>query len=157
MREHVEAVWGWDEADQRERFRAGFDPSGVSVIMSADQPIGLLKLDRRADEVFLASVELAPEVQGRGLGTDIVRSVLCEAAERGVPVRLQVFHRNPARRLYERLGFRPVGETPTHLEMLHESDKDAVTRRRCGTSSSRSTGTWRRRTTRSCARCSRPR
>ena len=32
--------------------------------------------------------------------------------------------KNPARRLYERLGFRPVGETQTHLEMLHEQDKD---------------------------------
>ena len=120
MREHVQAVWGWDEADQRERFRAGFDPAGVSVIMLSDEPIGLLKVDRRTDELFLASVELAPEVQRRGLGSDVVRSVLREAAQRGVPVRLQVFRRNPARRLYERLGFHQVGETSTHLEMLHE-------------------------------------
>ena len=120
MREHVEAVWGWDEADQRQRFHEGFDPAGVSVIMSSGESIGLLKVDQRSDEVFLASIELAPEVQRRGLGGDIVRSVLRQAAQRGVPVRLQVFHRNPARRLYERLGFHPVGETPTHLEMLHE-------------------------------------
>jgi hypothetical protein len=31
-----------------------------------------------------------------------------------------VFHRNPARRLYERLGFHAVGETTTHVEMVHE-------------------------------------
>ena len=120
MRDHVEAVWGWDEADQRERFRAAFDPARISVIVSSGEPIGLLRVEQRAEEVFLASVELAPEVQRRGLGGDIVRSVLSEAAQRGVPVRLQVFHQNPARRLYERLGFHAVGETPTHVEMVHE-------------------------------------
>jgi ribosomal protein S18 acetylase RimI-like enzyme len=126
MREHVEAVWGWDEADQRERFRAGFDPARVAVIVVSGEPIGLLRVDQRVDEVFLASVELAPEVQRRGLGGDIVRSVLKEAAQRGVPVRLHVFHQNPARRLYERLGFHSVGETPTHIEMVHESGAAAV-------------------------------
>lgn len=120
MRDHVEAVWSWDETDQRERFRAGFDPAGVSVIVSSGEPVGLLRVDQRTDEVFLASVELAPEVRRRGLGGEIVRSVLREAAQRGVPVRLQVFHQNPARRLYERLGFHAVGETTTHVEMVHE-------------------------------------
>lgn len=120
MRDHVEAVWGWDEADQRARFLAGFDPARVSVIMVAEKPIGLLRVDRRDDEVFLASIELAPEAQRRGLGGEIVGWVLREAAQRGVPVRLQVFHQNPARRLYERLGFHVVGETATHVEMVHE-------------------------------------
>jgi len=126
MREHVEAVWGWDETDQRERFRVGFNPAAVSVIVSSGEPVGLLKVDRRTDEVFLASIELAPRVQRRGMGGDIVRSMLREAAQRGVRVRLQVFHQNPARRLYERLGFRAVGETATHVEMIHESGTAAV-------------------------------
>jgi ribosomal protein S18 acetylase RimI-like enzyme len=111
---------GWDEADQRDRFRAAFDPARVSVIVFSGEAMGLLRVDQRTDDVFLASVELAPEVQGRGLGGDIVRSVLREAAQRGVRVRLQVFHQNPARRLYERLGFHAVGETTTHVEMVHE-------------------------------------
>src|SRR6476660_8459680 len=90
MRYHVEAVWGWDEADQRARFRAGFDPAHVSVIIVEGKPVGLLRVDHRSHEVFLASVELAPEAQGRGLGGQIVAWVLRQAAERSVPVRLQV-------------------------------------------------------------------
>ena len=121
MREHVEAVWGWDEADQRARFRAGFDPAGVSVIMTADKPVGLLRVDRRRDEVFLASVELVPDAQRRGLGSEIIGSITREAAQRRVPVRLQVLRKNPAQRLYERLGFRIVRETATHVEMVHAS------------------------------------
>ena len=120
MREHVAAVWGWDEADQRARFSTGFDPARISVVVVAGKPVGLLRLDRRKDELFLASGELAPEAQRRGLGAEIVRSVLEEAAQRGVPVRLQVLRQNPARRLYERLGFHVVEETATHVEMVHE-------------------------------------
>ena len=35
----------------------------------------------------------------------------------GLPVRLRVFEVNPARRFYERLGFRVVGQTDTHTLM----------------------------------------
>jgi ribosomal protein S18 acetylase RimI-like enzyme len=59
-------------------------------------------------------------VRGRGLGGAIVRSIVEDATRRRSPVRLQVLRPNPARRLYERLGFRVVGETVTHVEMLHE-------------------------------------
>jgi ribosomal protein S18 acetylase RimI-like enzyme len=120
MHDHVGAVWGWDEADQRARFRAAFDPARISVITVAGQSVGLLRVDDRGDEVFLASVELVPEIQRRGVGGEIVRSVLTDAAERNIPVRLQVLRQNPARRLYERLGFRLVGETATHVEMVHD-------------------------------------
>jgi ribosomal protein S18 acetylase RimI-like enzyme len=40
-------------------------------------------------------------------------------------VTLQVLKVNPARRLYERLGFRVTGETPTHFLMLHEHGEPA--------------------------------
>ena len=85
MHDHVEAVWGWDETDQRSRFRTGFDPACVSVIMVAAKPVGLLRVDHRNDEVFLASVEFAPEVQRGGLGSAIICWVLREAAQRSVP------------------------------------------------------------------------
>ncbi|MHC4780253.1 MAG: N-acetyltransferase [Planctomycetota bacterium] len=39
------------------------------------------------------------------------------AREEHLPVRLQVLKVNPARHLYERLGFRCCCETKTHLRM----------------------------------------
>ncbi len=41
-----------------------------------------------------------------------------DADLRRLPVRLQVIKGNPARNLYERLGFTVTGETDTHLLML---------------------------------------
>jgi len=118
MRAHVEPVWGWDEADQRARFHAAFDPAHLAVITVDGRSLGLLRVEDRPDEVVLAIIELAPEVQGHGLGGEIVRHVVDQAAARGVGVRLQVLRNNPARRLYERQGFRAVGETDTHVEMM---------------------------------------
>jgi len=65
MRDHVEAVWQWDEADQRARFREAFDPARISAVIVAGKSVGLLRLDDRGDELFLASIELAPEAQPR--------------------------------------------------------------------------------------------
>jgi ribosomal protein S18 acetylase RimI-like enzyme len=129
MREHVAAIWGWEEADQRARFRASFDAVHTSVIIVSGAVRGLLRLEDRGHELFLASIELAPEAQRAGIGSDIIRSILRDGAQRRVPVRLQVFRQNPARRLYERLGFHVVGETTTHVEMVHEQkSEDAALR-----------------------------
>src|SRR5690349_5059434 len=86
MREHVEIVWGWDEADQRSRFHAAFDPARVSVIVVDGGDAGSLRVDDHGHELFLASIELVPSLQRRGLGGEIVRSILENARRRRVPV-----------------------------------------------------------------------
>jgi ribosomal protein S18 acetylase RimI-like enzyme len=115
MRTYVEATWGWDEADQRRRFDATFEPERVSIVVVRDEPVGMLQVERRSDEVVLVAVEVLPEWQGQGIGTRVVSRVVEEAG--GVPVSLQVLKVNPARALYERLGFVTDGETATHVTM----------------------------------------
>src|SRR5262249_59769380 len=95
---------------------------GVWVMVIDGAEVGSLRVDDRGHELFLASIELVPAFQRRGLGGEIVRSILEDARRRRIPVRLQVFRQNRARRLYERLGYRAVGETTTHVEMLHGGD-----------------------------------
>ena len=75
---------------------------------AAAVPVGRLYLDRREDELRLVDIALLPEHRGEGLGTAILRRVLAEGGERDLPVRIHVEERNPARSLYERLGFRKI-------------------------------------------------
>lgn len=78
----------------------------LSVLEEDGVPVGRMRVVRHADHIELAGLQLAPRVQGRGLGTARVRLLQGEAAARGVPLRLGVEHDNPrARALYERLGF----------------------------------------------------
>jgi ribosomal protein S18 acetylase RimI-like enzyme len=55
-------------------------------------------------------IDLLPELQGQGVGRRLIRALLAELAERGVPgVHLGVSPRNTgAKAFYSRLGFRPL-------------------------------------------------
>ena len=111
IREYVEPIWGWHEEWQAEYFRRKFNPNGRRVIEVEGHDAGVLVIEERPDELYLALIELLPGYQGRGIGTMIVTSLLDQAQNRGMPVTLDVLETNqPARRLYERLGFRLVGQ-----------------------------------------------
>ena len=77
----------------------------------------MLSLEERVEDVFLRAIEIHPDYQGQGIGTAIIRKIIAEGALKMKPVFLQVLKVNPAKRLYERLGFSVVNETPTHFHM----------------------------------------
>jgi ribosomal protein S18 acetylase RimI-like enzyme len=102
MRPNYEPVEGWDEAVQRER--AAESLAGRLVLVDG-VPTGVLTVTDRGHELHLTWVAVLPALQGRGLGTALVRLAQAEAAATGRPLTLHVQPANPARRLYERLGF----------------------------------------------------
>ncbi|MEZ5360567.1 MAG: GNAT family N-acetyltransferase [Candidatus Zixiibacteriota bacterium] len=53
-------------------------------------------------EIFLVMVAVDPSMRGKGLGGKIIKRALDIA---GCPVKLHVEYENPAKRLYERIGF----------------------------------------------------
>lgn len=117
LREYVDQVWGWDDAEQLARFQHRFVATRYKVIVVGGRDIGAVAVDWAEHEVFLADIEILPEWRGRGLGTAAISDLIAAAARCRLPVALQVLRVNPARRLYERLGFQIVGETATHYRM----------------------------------------
>ena len=118
LRGYIEQTYGpWDEDIQRARFDASFEPGEIQVISFGGRDAGFTALRREPKEVQLFNIMIAPEFQNRGLGTAVLRDLLAGARRRRIPVRLQVMKVNPARRLYERLGFVVTEETATHFRM----------------------------------------
>ena len=117
MRAYVDAIWGWDEAFQRQYFQERFDPARMEIVELAGEAVGHISVERREECIFLGVIEIAPDYQSQGIGAGLIRDLQKEAERRGVPVKLQVLQGNPARRLYERLGFAATGETETHIMM----------------------------------------
>jgi ribosomal protein S18 acetylase RimI-like enzyme len=103
---YVEEIWGWDDAYQRQLADREFDETPVEIIEERGMPVGYLCVLRQEDHDFIDEIALLPEAQGRGVGSALVQDVMQAARDRGVPVRLSVLVNNPARRLYESLGFR---------------------------------------------------
>ncbi|RZF31695.1 GNAT family N-acetyltransferase [Paraburkholderia sp. UYCP14C] len=104
-----------DDDAHRARLLHRYDAAQVICIDGA--PAGLLKAHRNEDEWFVVQVQIAPALQGRGIGEQVLRTILRAAAAEALPVSLQVLKGNPAKRLYDRLGFEIVGEDQTQFHM----------------------------------------
>jgi len=122
------ALTGWTTAQQdaflRMQFRAQqihyqakFPDAEHSIILLDDRAIGRLFICRNSLAIDLVDISLLPENRASGIGTGLIEGLLAEARKAGKPVRLYVFKFNRAIRLYQRLGFKKIGETATHIQM----------------------------------------
>jgi GNAT superfamily N-acetyltransferase len=119
MRDYVEAAYGpWDDAQQHALFAPSFDLRTHRIVREGGDDVGVLAVEVHVDRVHLGRIFLAPGAQRRGLGARLVGALLEWSHAHGLPVVLTVLRSNPAAtRFYERLGFRAVGETSTHLHL----------------------------------------
>ena len=117
MKEYVDKTWGWDDTFQEAVFRKNYVPAEIQVITFAEKDMGMLSLEERVEDVFLRAIEIHPDYQGQGIGTAIIQKIIVEGTLKMKPVFLHVLKVNPAKKLYERLGFSVVNETPTHFQM----------------------------------------
>ena len=75
------------------------------VIERFGDPIGRLYLHEGAEEMRIVDIALLPEARAGGIGEAILRDIGEDVAGRGKAVTVHVEKFNPARRLYERIGF----------------------------------------------------
>jgi ribosomal protein S18 acetylase RimI-like enzyme len=102
-------------AAQHRCYQQGYTSSRFDVVLVDGRPAGRLYVARWPDEVRVIDIALLPEFRRRGVGTALLRTLLEEGAERGLPVRIHVERQNPARALYERLGFRLLEDRGVYL------------------------------------------
>ena len=79
------------------------------IIYYQSQAIGRLFVDYWLDErqeIRVIDISLLPESCGLGVGSHLFNQLFLEACSLGVSVSIHVERDNPARLLYERLGFR---------------------------------------------------
>jgi ribosomal protein S18 acetylase RimI-like enzyme len=89
-------------------YRTHYQNATFEIIEVDGSPAGRLYIDVGAADVRIIDIALLPEHRGHGLGGALMRDVLSRARDAGRSVSIHVENDNPARRLYERLGFREV-------------------------------------------------
>lgn len=121
LRDDLERLGRYDEERVRQRLRDGFSPAYTSIVETADGTLGgcvTLRPDAGGDGLHLEHFYLSPDLQGRGLGTAVLRHLLERADGQAAPVRLAVLRGSAARRLYERAGFTVETEDEVDVFMV---------------------------------------
>jgi ribosomal protein S18 acetylase RimI-like enzyme len=98
----------WQFDAQSLHYDEYYSEADFLIIEQDGAPIGRIYVDRGPVQIEIVDIALLPQFRGSGLGTRLLRDVLKEGEESGRPVRIYVENFNPARRLYDRLGFQHV-------------------------------------------------
>ncbi len=104
---HAQTTY-WDE-QYPEAERSIVEIDGVAA--------GRFYVQRWPGEIRLVDIALLPDFRRRGAGTELLRRLFAEGTAAGKPVTIHVEIFNPARSLYERLGFVSKGERGFYVLM----------------------------------------
>ncbi|WP_030317861.1 GNAT family N-acetyltransferase [Streptomyces sp. NRRL B-3229] len=118
MRPDLERLGRFDERRVRQRFRDAFVAAHLSVIETEGRFAGCVALRPAEDGHWLEHFFIDPGMQGRGLGSAVLRTLLARTDAAGVTVRLDVLQGSAARRLYERHGFTVESEDAVDVFMV---------------------------------------
>ena len=91
--------------------------AGRGIITAEGEPVGRLWLCAMPGELRIVDVSLLPSHRSRGIGTALLEAVFDLAREVGSAVTIHVEAFNPARHLYDRLGFVEVGGDEVYRKM----------------------------------------
>jgi len=120
MREYIEKTWGWNEEFQRASFAEHLPWQRFQIITVGPIPVGGAFISDSPSSIDLEMIIIDPRFQRMGIGADFIRNLLRRSRTERRPVRLRVLKVNPARALYQRLGFVEVGEDAGTIEMQAE-------------------------------------
>ncbi len=102
-------------------FAECWERGDIYVIEVEGARVGMAQLLDHADSIEIGEIQIQPAHQGRGIGSRVLRDTMAGAQVLGKKVSLSTGLQNHrAVSLYERLGFRRVAESETHIHMAYE-------------------------------------
>ena len=90
---------GWVDSE----FHKGYIVENIQIIMVGGKSSGYFSHKIKDKSVYIDNIQILPSLQGKGLGTLVLRSFLDE--HQNFIIQLTTFEDNPAKQLYKRLGF----------------------------------------------------
>jgi GNAT superfamily N-acetyltransferase len=111
---------------QRTQYRRHYPDASFLIVVLDGRPIGRLYVHYTPHDVRVLDVCLVPDMRRKGVGRWLIETVIEKAGRLSAPVTLHVALGNPARRLYERLGFRVVTQDAMNLFMERPLSIDAT-------------------------------
>jgi ribosomal protein S18 acetylase RimI-like enzyme len=98
-------------------YQRNYPDASFQIIERNGVAAGRLLVLRSDEKIHVIDIALLPEHRGAGIGTKFLRDLQNEAGDAGKPLSIHVERFNPARRLYDRLGFQQVEEKGVYFLM----------------------------------------
>lgn len=119
-KDYVEINYGeWNEQVQKEMFIEFINTykKYIKIIMVDGEKIGFYHTQPINEKLYeFGNICIKKKYQGKKIGTSILISEIQKHNNQDITLR--VFKQNPARKLYERLGFKIHEETAHHYKMI---------------------------------------
>jgi ribosomal protein S18 acetylase RimI-like enzyme len=103
---------------QRVQYRAAYPDARFDVVVSNRRRAGRFYVVPLPDEIRIVDISLFPEFRRQGIGTQLLRDLILEADDAGLPLGLHVEQANPALHWYENFGFQVVQVAGPYMYML---------------------------------------
>jgi GNAT superfamily N-acetyltransferase len=116
----VKQFGSWNLELQNKYFQEGWRRVPHKIILLEDEPVGVVSCEEFSDHIFIHEIQLLPEYQGRGIGTQFLKEQIAQALQAGKKIKLKVLRENRAKRLYERMGFKSSKDSDIDTTMVWE-------------------------------------
>jgi ribosomal protein S18 acetylase RimI-like enzyme len=110
MRSIIESLFGWDQVREEENFARFFRVDEARIITAEGRNVGWIQEQVDDTSINLGSLYVMQKMQRRGIGSQVLRTLLAHAADQSKAITLAVVKINPARHFYEKHGFRITHE-----------------------------------------------
>lgn len=121
LRSDLERLGRFDPVRVRQRILSAFDPALTTIVLVDGREVGCMAVRPDAGSLWIEHFYLASDVQGRGVGSAVLRRQLADHG-RERTFRLNVLQGSRARALYERNGFIVEHEDAVDVFMVRSAE-----------------------------------
>ncbi len=114
---YIDKIYGWDDLTQLNKTKEEFDKlyQYMKIIIVDGKDIGITTFIKRDNFYNIGLLMIHPDYQNKKIATNILNNYISIAKNDNKRLVLKTYKYNPARRLYERLGFKIYDEDNTHV------------------------------------------
>ena len=122
---YIEIIYGWNIEVQREKtiHELQKHKDDMRILIKDGKDIGVTTFYEENNQYVVGLIMIHPEYQGESLGSKIIKEYIDLAKKSNKKIKIKVYKENPAKRLYERLGFKIYNEDDTHLYLSIDFDE----------------------------------
>ena len=115
--------WNMDYQTKRTMHEINKFTDTMKIIVKNNKDIGVTNFYQENNEYVVGLILLHPKYQNYGIVTYILKKYINIAKNEKKTIRLSTYKYNPAKRLYESLGFKQYKEDDTHAYLSIDFNK----------------------------------